>query len=148
MNRREGRRQIMANGQKRNSTDEKPTGPRYPRGQEPAQLGKANARRGRPEGIGQGSAIVEGSARRLIDEFDYAAPAEVFITAGGFSRGAPMTYRRFPTAAAAIRFAIEEVPPTLLVRATMEVSENRFDHQAIQTLYSHNAYPLARGALR
>ena len=125
----------MANGQKRS-------------GQEPAQVGKGGARRGRPEGLRQGAATAEGPARRLIDEFDYAAPAEVFITAGGFSRGAPMTYRRFPTAAAAIRFAIEEVPPTLLIRATMEVSENRFDHQAIQTLYSHNAYPLARVASR
>ena len=113
-----------------------------------AQAGKSSARRSQPEDLKQGSAIVEGSARRLIDEFDYAAPAEVFITAGGFSRGAPMTYRRFPTAAAAIRFAIEEVPPTLLIRATMEVSENRFDHQAIQTLYSRNAYPLARTAQR
>lgn len=95
----------------------------------------------------QRSAIVERlEPRRLIDEFDYAASAEVFITAGGFSRGAPMTYRRFPTAAAAIRFAIEEVPPALLVRATMEVSENRFDHQAIQALYKDNAYPLSRGA--
>lgn len=93
------------------------------------------------------SAIVAGSEpRRSTDEFDYAAPAEVFITAGGFSRGAPMTYRRFPTAAAAIRFAIEEVPPALLVRATMEVSESRFDHQAIQALYKNNAYPLSRGA--
>lgn len=95
------------------------------------------------------SAIVEGSdSRRLVDEFDYSASAEVFITAGGFSRGAPMTYRRFPTAAAAIRFAIEEVPPTLLVRATMEVSESRFDHQAIQALYKNDAYPLARGPAR
>jgi hypothetical protein len=91
------------------------------------------------------SAVVEGpDSRRSVDEFDYAAAAEVFITAGGFSRGAPMTYRRFPTAAAAIRFAIEEVPPTLLIRATMEVSESRFDHQAIQALYNHDAYPLAR----
>lgn len=90
-------------------------------------------------------AISAGSpAHRPIDTFDYAAAAEVFITAGGFSRGAPMTYRRFSTAAAAIRFAIEEVPPTLLVRATMEVSENRFDHQAIQTLYESDAYPLRR----
>jgi len=95
------------------------------------------------------NAIVEGSdSRRLADEFDYSASAEVFITAGGFSRGAPMTYRRFPTAAAAIRFAIEEVPPTLLVRATMEVSESRFDHQAIQALYKSDAYPLARGPAR
>jgi len=84
----------------------------------------------------------------MIEAFDFGAPAEVFITAGGFSRGAPMTYRRFSTAAAAVRFVVEEVPHTLLIRATMEVAEDRFDHRAIRTLYDHKSYPLARRAKR
>lgn len=86
---------------------------------------------------------------RNVDAFDYAAPAELFMTRGGFERGGPaMTYRRFPTAAAAIRFAIEEIPPTLLIRATMEVSESRFDHRAIRALYQRDAYPSSRGEIR
>lgn len=74
-----------------------------------------------------------------VSEFDYAAPAEIFVTRGGFTRSsAAMTYRRFPTAAAAIRFAIEEIPPSALLRATMEVRENRFDHRAIRALYDRS----------
>ena len=82
--------------------------------------------------------------RRAIDAFDYSAPAEMFVTHGGFKRGSSMAYHRFETAAEALRFAVEEVPAALLVRATLEVLEERFDHQAIQTLYHRADYPLAR----
>ena len=67
------------------------------------------------------------------------------MTRGGFTRGgAAMTYRRFPTAAAAIRFAIEEIPTSALLRATMEVRETRFDHRAIRALYDRSARISAR----
>ena len=37
-----------------------------------------------------------------------------------------MGYRRFAKAAEAIRFAIEELPPDLLIGAHLEVEEQRF----------------------
>jgi hypothetical protein len=80
-----------------------------------------------------------GAERPNIDTFDFDAPAELFMTRGGFARGGAMTYRRFPTAAAAVRFAVEEMPTSALLRATMEVKESRFDHRAIRALYDRSA---------
>lgn len=75
--------------------------------------------------------------------FDYAAPAEVFMGTGTFGRGR-MTYRRFASAALAIRFAIEELPAQLRGRAVMEFLEARFDHRAMRQLYEGHSYPLMR----
>lgn len=73
--------------------------------------------------------------------FDYSAPAEVFMT---HARRHPISYRRFATAAEAIRFAMEEVPAPLLVGAVLEVMEERFDHQGIRQLYDQDGYPFER----
>ncbi len=48
------------------------------------------------------------------------------------------------SAAEAIRFTIEELPPQNLVGAVMEVDEARFDHKDIRALYAQEGYPLAR----
>jgi hypothetical protein len=79
-----------------------------------------------------------------VARFDYTAPAEMFMTRAKMMRRLPVTYRRFATAAEAIRFAIEEIPAPLLVGAVMEVSEERFDHRAIRELYDGAGYPLVR----
>ena len=79
-----------------------------------------------------------------MDRFDYAAPAEMFMTRAKLTRRLPTSYRRFATAAEAIQFAIEVIPLPLLLGAVMEVSEDRFDHQAIRRLYDGSGYPLAR----
>jgi hypothetical protein len=42
--------------------------------------------------------------------FNYAAPAELFIPKLKRGRRQPLSYRRFNTAAEAIRFAIEHFP--------------------------------------
>ena len=76
-----------------------------------------------------------------IATFDYSAPGEMFMT---YNRRHPLTYRRFTTAAEAIRFAIEEFPQSLLVGVVMEVNEERFDHRKIRELYEGENYPLER----
>lgn len=62
----------------------------------------------------------------------------------GHSTG--MTYKRFATGAEAIRFAIEELPPQGLAVTVLESEGERFDHDAIRTLYDSPGFPLPRKA--
>lgn len=79
-----------------------------------------------------------------MSQFNYSAPAELFPSSGrGFKRQV-VTYKKFESAADAIRFAIEDLEPTLLAGAVMEVDEERFDGDAIRTLYASADYPLTR----
>ena len=57
-----------------------------------------------------------------------------------------MGYRRFARAADAIRFAMEDLPPELLVGAYLEVEQGRFDDEGIRQLYESADYPLVRRA--
>jgi hypothetical protein len=55
-----------------------------------------------------------------------------------------MTYRRFATGAEAIRFAIEVLPAEGLAASVLEIDGDRFDPEAIRSLYDGPAYPLPR----
>ena len=62
------------------------------------------------------------------------------------AQGGPreLRYRRFATAAEAIRFAVEELPAVRTLGAWMQVGDQRFDGDDIQRLYESNDYPLQR----
>jgi hypothetical protein len=78
--------------------------------------------------------------------FDYQRSAELFPTRSRKPRRNPMTYKRFDTAAAAVRFAIEELPSDLLLGAYLQVEEDRFGSEGIRKLYDSAQYPLKRRA--
>jgi hypothetical protein len=76
-------------------------------------------------------------------KFDYQRPAELFMAKrkGGPQR---LGYRRFATAAEAIRFAVENFSAVHTLGAYMQVGDERFDSDAIHRLYESSDYPLRR----
>lgn len=81
-----------------------------------------------------------------MSQFDYTARAELFPARASGLRRHAVSYKKFDTAADAIRFAVEELDPALLTGAILEVDEERFDGAAIRNLYASAQYPLKRGA--
>jgi hypothetical protein len=86
----------------------------------------------------------EESRARPLHQFDYTAEAELFPTRKRLPRRQPLGYRRFAQAAQAIRFAIEDLPPELLIGAFLEVDEQRYNGEEIRRLYEGADYPLPR----
>ena len=80
-----------------------------------------------------------------MSSFDYSAPAELYPGRNRKSQK-KASYRRFETAAEAIRFAIEELPELLLLGACIEINDQRLNYSDIQALYASEQYPLKRPA--
>jgi Arc/MetJ-type ribon-helix-helix transcriptional regulator len=89
--------------------------------------------------------------------FDYSTVAELFPTRTEAElfpsskrrhRREPVGYGRFARAADAIRFAIEELSPSLLAEAHLNVDGQSFGGERIRRLYESAEYPLARRVAR
>ena len=78
--------------------------------------------------------------RDQVMSFDYDAPAELFLAKRMKRRREK--YRRFATAAEAIRYAVEELLRSL--GAWMQVGDERFNGDEIQRLYEASDYPLRK----
>src|SRR5258707_11382560 len=84
------------------------------------------------------------STMRLMRPFNFNTAAELFPAAIRKKKRAGFAYRRFGTAAEAVRFAIEELPADSLNGAYLQVEEARFDQSGIRSLYESEAFPLPR----
>lgn len=83
---------------------------------------------------------------KYMDSFDFSTPAELYTTGKRRIGQNSMTYRRFETAAEAIRFTIEELSAARQNGAVLEVNEDRFRHTEIRKFYDSSSYPLRRRA--
>ena len=78
--------------------------------------------------------------------FDYNAGAELFPPRLRKSPHQRFGYKRFARSADAVRFAIEELPPELLLGAILEVEGERYAGDDIRRLYDSADFALLRGA--
>ena len=74
--------------------------------------------------------------------FDYNAPAELFLEKR--SKSTRENYRRFATAAEAIRYAVEDLRTPRAFGAWLQVGDERFNSVEIQRLYEDGEYPLRK----
>jgi hypothetical protein len=75
-----------------------------------------------------------------MSSFDYSAPAELFLSKP--AKGSRTKYRRFATAAEALRYAVEDLRTPKAFGAWLEVGDERFNSIEMQRLYEASDYPL------
>lgn len=83
-----------------------------------------------------------------VHSFDYTAVAELSPTAARSWRSKQRSgfSRRVDPAAEAIRYAMENVEPTLLDGSFLEVGDSLFNGVGIRNFYARDTYPLERRA--
>ncbi len=77
-----------------------------------------------------------------MSSFDYDAPAELFLAKP--AKGCGTKYRRFATAAEALRYAVEDLRTPKALGAWLQVGDERFNSVEIQRLYEDGEYPLRK----
>lgn len=83
-----------------------------------------------------------GVQSRRMPSFDYSAPAELFLAKP--AKGSRTRYRRFATAAEALRYVVEDLQTPKALGAWLEVGDARFNSSEIQRLYEADEYPLRK----
>ena len=78
-----------------------------------------------------------------MSPFDYNAPAELFLSKPS-AKGSRKKYRRFATAAEALRYAVEDLRIPKAFGAWLEVGDERFNSSEIRRLYEADDYPLRK----
>jgi hypothetical protein len=78
----------------------------------------------------------------MTANFDYSRPAELFPSRR-FAKSLAR-YRRFASAAEAIRYVIEVQPQAWLVGTMLDIDGDRYEGNAIRALYDSEHYPLER----
>ena len=76
-----------------------------------------------------------------MSSLDYNAP-QMFLAKP--SKGSRTKYRRFETAAEALRYAVEDLRTPKAFGAWLEVGDERFSSNDIQRLYEAEDYPLRK----
>ncbi len=84
---------------------------------------------------------------RDLGGFDYNATAELFLSRSRAAKSRPK-YKRFDTAAEAVRFVVEELPAAVLPGTYLLVEEARFGVEEIRYLYDSAGYPLPRAVVK
>jgi hypothetical protein len=75
-----------------------------------------------------------------LQPFPYGAPAEMFA-ASSIRRSSRINYRRFDTAAEAIRFVMEDLPAPMQPGTSIQVGDERFAFSEIAELYESVEFP-------
>ena len=81
-----------------------------------------------------------------MDAKNYRMEASLYFAKSAKAKPAALVLRRFAKAAEAIRFAVEDLPPTLLQGCSLEINESYYFGQEIRPLYDDHAFPLRRRA--
>ena len=81
-----------------------------------------------------------------MNAFDYDASAELYSGTGGRMHQKSLKYRRFPRAAEAIRYVMEDMPANTLLGCSLDVDDETYVGKAILPLYESPDYPLPRRA--
>jgi len=77
-----------------------------------------------------------------MSSFDYNAPAELFLSKP--AKGSRTKYRRFATAAEALRYAVEDLRIPKAFGAWLQVADEHFNSIEIHRLYEAADYPLRK----
>ncbi len=75
-----------------------------------------------------------------MQPFPYGAPAEMFA-ASSIRRSSRMNYRRFETAADAIRYVMEDLPAPMQPGTSIQVGDERLGFTEIAELYESVGFP-------
>jgi len=79
---------------------------------------------------------------------DYRIEAALFFFKTPRAKCKSLVFRRFPRAAEAIRYAVEELAPAAFSSCSLEVDDQHFYGREIRPLYDSAAYPLRRRSIK